>query len=92
MIFQFQKTGAKIAGALNSLAYDDDDDGLRDAGFIVAALKRALGYLNTSIAAAEKVAHKQLLDPERLKSFCAELFDVREEILALMQRYRFKPL
>jgi len=92
MIFQFQKIGAKIAGALNSLAYDDDDDGLRDAGFIVAALKRALGYLNTSVAAAEKVAHKQLLDPERLKSFRAELFDVREEILALMQRYRFKPL
>src|SRR6266566_9580035 len=34
MIFQFQATGAKIAGALNSLAYDDDNS--REGGFVVA--------------------------------------------------------
>ena len=78
-------TGAKIAGALNGLAYDED---LRDGGFIVAALKRALNYLHKSIAAAEKVENKNLLDSERLKSVRGDLFDIREEILSLMKRFR----
>jgi hypothetical protein len=85
MIFQFQTAGAKTAGALNGLAYDED---LRDGGFIVAALKRALNYLHQSVSAAEKVAGKNLLDSKRLESFRADLFEVREEILRLMKRFR----
>jgi hypothetical protein len=88
MVFEFQTAGAKIAGALNSLPYDDDDS--RDGGFVVAALKRALGYLHKSIAATERVASKNLLPQERLESFRAELFEIREEMLALMQKYREK--
>jgi len=88
MVFQFQTASAKIAGALDSLAYDEDDS--RDGGFVVAALKRALNYLHTSMAAADNVAQKQLLPPERLDSFRAELFEVREKILELMQRFRAK--
>lgn len=87
MVFQFQTAGAKIAGALNSLAYDDDDHH-RDGGFVVAALKRALSYLHKSIAAAERVAGKNLLPSDRLESFRQELFEIREEMLALMQKYR----
>jgi hypothetical protein len=89
MIFQFQITGAKIAGALDSLGYDED---LREAGLIVAALKRALNYLHKSVAASEKVAQKNLIPGERLESFRAELFAVREEILVLMKRFRDKPV
>ena len=88
MVFQFQTAGAKIAGALDCLAYDEDDS--RNGGFVVAALKRALNYLHTSMAAAEKVAQKDLLPPERLEAFRAELFEVREKILELMQRFRAK--
>jgi hypothetical protein len=86
MIFQFQTTGAKIAGALDSLAYEDNH--VREGGFIVAALKRALNYLHKSIAAAGKVSHKNLLAPASLDSFQADLFEVREEILNLMERFR----
>jgi hypothetical protein len=89
MIFEFQTAGAKIAGALDSLAYDDDDSS-RDGGFVVAALKRALNYLHKSVAAAERVAQKNLLPRERLESFRADLFEVREEMLSLMQRFRGK--
>jgi hypothetical protein len=87
MIFEFQTTGAKLAGALNGLAYDED---LRDGGFVVAALKRALNYLHKSIAAAEKVAQKKLLPSERFDPFRADLFDIREQVLALMERFRGK--
>ena len=87
MISQFQIAGAKIAGALDGLAYDDD---LRDGAFIVAALKRALNYLHQSMKAAEKVGSKKILPPERVECFRADLFSVREEILALMQRFREK--
>ncbi len=89
MIFEFQTAGAKIAGALDSLAYDDDESS-RDGGFVVAALKRALNYLHKSIAATGRVAEKDLLPGERLESFRADLFDVREEMLSLMQRFRAK--
>ncbi|HCP90592.1 MAG TPA: hypothetical protein DIT76_00865, partial [Spartobacteria bacterium] len=69
----------------DSLAYGDD---LHEPGFIVAALKRALNYLHKSVAAAEKVAQKKLIAPERLDFFRADLFDIREQILALMARFR----
>jgi hypothetical protein len=86
MLFQFQTTAAKLAGALNSLAYDED--GSREGGFVVAALKRALNYLHKSIAAAEKVAPKKLLPIERMEAYRSELFEIREQVLALMKRYR----
>jgi hypothetical protein len=89
MVFQFQTTGAKLAGALNGLAYGED---LREAGFIVAALKRALNYLHASIAAAENVAQNNLLEPKRLDAFRSDLFEIREEILALMEHFRRKPI
>jgi len=85
MIFEFQTTGAKLAGALNSLGYVGD---LREGAFVVAALKRALAYLHKSIATSEKVMEKRLVDSERLKRFRGELFGVREEILRLMKRFR----
>jgi len=89
MVSQFQTAGAKLAGALNSLAYDDDDHS-REGGFVVAALKRSLKYLHASIDASEKVATKNLLPPDKQRSFRDELFAIREETLALMQKYRDK--
>ena len=88
MIFEFQTTSAKLAGALNSFAYDDSNT--RDGAFVVASLKRAIGYLHKSVAATEKVAEKKLLPAERLELFRTELFDIREQILALMERFRAK--
>jgi hypothetical protein len=50
-------------------------------------VKRALNYLHTSMAAADRVAQKNLLPPARLGAFRAELCEVREKILELMQRF-----
>jgi hypothetical protein len=85
MVTQFQIVSAKLAGALNGLAYDED---LREGGFIVAALKRALTYLNASMSATDRVTQKRLIPGERIAAFRAELFRTREEILLLMQRFR----
>ncbi len=85
MVVNYQTLGAKLAGALDGLGYDDD---LREPGFIIACLKRARRYLNLSIEAAAKTAGKQLLPPRRLAAFRKEQFAVREEILALMKRFR----
>lgn len=86
MIFQAQTLGAKLAGALGGLAYDDSPEG----GFIVACLKRALKYFGASINASEKVRGKGLVDSERLEQFRSELFCIREEMLKLMKRFRQK--
>jgi hypothetical protein len=88
MLFEFQTAGAKLAGALDSLAYDED--GSRDGGFVVAALKRALNYVHKSIAAAERVEPKNLIPSDKMKPYREDLFEIREEVLALMQRFREK--
>ena len=85
MIFKYQCCAAKCAGALGGLAYEDDH---REPGFIVAGLKRALALLHESLEAAERVKTKAALPPEKLEPFLKELFAVREEILALMKRFR----
>jgi hypothetical protein len=87
MLFQTQVTGAKLAGALNSLAYRGEDV---DAGFVVANLKRALQYLHKAITAAKTVKTKNLLPVQELSAYQAGLFALREEILAQMKRFRKK--
>lgn len=85
LLSQYQTTSAKLAGALDGLAYGRN---LSEGAFIVAYLKRALGYLHAAHAALEKVAPKNLLPAETVASTRAELFSVREEILRLMQEFR----
>ncbi len=84
MLFETQTLGIKLAGALNGLAYD----GVMEAGFVVACLKRALVYFDGAVAAAAKVRAKGTLDPKRLADFRQALFLVREQVLRLMDRFR----
>jgi hypothetical protein len=84
-IFEFQTTGAKLAGALNGLA---EDRGLPDAAFTVAYLKRALDHLHKSQAGLEAVALKKLLPAKAVAGARKELFEIREGILKLMDEFR----
>jgi hypothetical protein len=84
MIFQVQTLTAKLAGALDGLAYDVDTDG----GFVVACLKRSLPYINRALASADSVLRKAILEEERVTFFRKRMLEVREEIIRLMSRYR----
>lgn len=84
MLIQAQTLSAKLAGALDGLAYDDDPEG----GFIVACLKRALKYFEASFDASNKVREAGTLDDARLQQFRADLFRIRSEVLDLMTRFR----
>lgn len=84
-IFEFQMTGAKLAGALNGIA---QDRGSADPAFIVACLKRALDHLHKSQAGLEAVAPKKLLPEKLLAEARKELFEIREGILKLMREFR----
>lgn len=84
LLFQAQTLSAKLSGALDSLAYDDDPDG----GFVVACLKRTLRLFGMAVHAAGIVSQKNLLPAASLKAFRDEFFGIRQEILALMQHYR----
>ncbi|HBA83355.1 MAG TPA: hypothetical protein DCZ95_04590 [Verrucomicrobia bacterium] len=86
MVFQAQTLSAKLAGALDSIGYDHFVEG----GFVVACLKRALQYFDRSIAASEKVRRKQLIDVADLNDFRRQLFEIREEMLRLIARFREK--
>jgi hypothetical protein len=85
LLAEYQITGAKLAGALNSLAYGREH---HDPAFIVACLKRALGHLQKAQAALEKVAAAGSLAKKRISALRTEFFGLREEILRLMEEFR----
>ena len=85
MIFEAEVTGAKLAGALNSLCYRGEN---ADPGFVVAYLKRALTYLHAALAAVSRVESKNLLPAGDLAAYRADLHAIRTEILALTKRFR----
>jgi hypothetical protein len=84
-ISEFQITGAKLAGALNTIARGA---ALPDPAFTVAYLKRALDHLHKSQAGLEAVAPKKLLPEKMIAETRKELFEIREGILHLMQDLR----
>jgi len=84
-ISEFQITGAKLAGALDGIARGE---GLPEAAFTVAYLKRALDHLHKSQAGLEAVAPKKLLPETMITEARKELFEIREGILRLMDEYR----
>jgi hypothetical protein len=84
-LFEFQTTGAKLAGALGSIARGT---ALPDPAFTVAYLKRALDHLHKSQAGLEAVALKQLLPETMIAEVRQELFEIRESILHLMDEFR----
>jgi hypothetical protein len=85
-VLQLQMTGAKLAGALNHLAYDDEPDN----GFIVAGLKRALHYVHKSLDAEVRVHRRGLIDPASLEGYHRELFHIRQHVVDLMKEHRSK--
>ncbi len=84
-IFEFQTTGAKLAGALEGIARGQ---GYSDDAFTVAYLKRALDHLHKSQAGLEAVAPKGLLPETMVAEARKELFEIREGILRLMDEFR----
>ncbi len=84
-IFEFQTTGAKLAGALSGIARGE---GFRDPAFTVASLKRALNHLHRSQAGLEAVASRHALPEALVAEARKELFEIREGILKLMDEFR----
>ncbi len=84
-VFEFQTTGAKLAGALSGIARGE---GFHDPAFTVACLKRALNHLHKSQAGLEAVVPKKLLPEAIVIEARKELFEIREGILKLMDEFR----
>jgi hypothetical protein len=85
LVSEFQIASAKLAGALGGIARGDGPD---DGAFTVALLKRALDHLHKAQAGLEAVAPKQLLPNEIIVETRGHLFEIREGVLELMQRFR----
>lgn len=84
-VFEFQTTGAKLAGALNPIARGF---AMPEPAFTVAYLKRALDHLHKSQAGLEAVVPKKLLPEKMVTEARKELFEIREAILRIMDELR----
>jgi hypothetical protein len=85
LLAEYQITTAKLAGALNGLAYGRDS---QHPAFVVACLKRALGHLHAALSALAEVGQRRVLDKKIGLRVTAELFGIRESILGLMAEFR----
>lgn len=84
-ISEFRITSAKLAGALNGVA---EGRGFRDNAFTVAYLKRALDHLHNSQSGLDAAGKKKVLPAAVVARARKELFEIREGILNLMDRFR----
>ena len=55
---------------------------------MVACLKRGLNHLHKAQAGLERVSSEKLLPEALVRKTRQELFEIREEILRLMERFR----
>ena len=84
-VFEFQTTGVKLGGALNTLTRGEC---FPEPAFTVAYLKRALDHLHKSQAGLEALAPRKLLPERMIVEARKELFEIREGILRLMDDFR----
>jgi hypothetical protein len=82
---EYQILAAKLAGALNDLAYGRN---LYEPGFVVAYLKRALSHLHAAQEALSRSELTNTLPRPIVDRVRTELFTIRESILELMDRFR----
>jgi hypothetical protein len=83
--FHFRTFSVKLSSALGFIARGDR---YIDSGMIIAWLKRALEIHNQALAAVVALAGHPKFPAERLTYYRTELFQIREEVLALIARLR----
>jgi hypothetical protein len=89
MLGCYMVVGPKIAGALTIGDHDRGPD-LNMSGLVVAKLKRAVGELSKSLAAANRLRESKRTLPFSIDDWIKEMLQTRQEILALMDDFRKK--
>lgn len=84
-VSQTMTLSAKLAGALGSLARGWDGC---ESGLTIAALKRALDVLHQALTASGALGAETPFPASQVAHYRAELFAIREEVLALMEKLR----
>ena len=82
---QFMTLSVKLSAALDFIARGECHP---DAGLIIAWLKRALEIHNATLTAADALTDHPKFPPERLAHYRAELFKIREAVLAIIAELR----
>lgn len=84
MVANLLQVSGKLAGALNGRASGYQPE----TGFVLAVLKRCLGWLNEAIAAANELLDQANEEEQRtvVGSLRLSAFEVREEIVALRRQ------
>jgi hypothetical protein len=82
---QFMTLHVKLSSALGFIARDR---GFTDRGLIIAWLKRALEIHNETLSAAGALDGHGWFPAERLAHYRAELFQIREAVLAIIAGLR----
>jgi hypothetical protein len=81
----FMTLSVKLSAALSFIARDRES---ADHGFVIARLKRALEIHNQTLTAATALTNHPHFPVDRLPHYRAELFQIREAVLAIIAQLR----
>jgi hypothetical protein len=87
LINAVMKAGAKLAGALNG---EEWPPGVEICASVIVRLKRARGYLDDALRAAESCREEKLITPGHLGPIVVELVDLAQEADELITELRAK--
>jgi hypothetical protein len=81
-----ESAGVRLSNSLGELAYGDDVD----KGFVIAGLKRSVHIIHQALDMLQVIEPLNLMTLEKGKQAQKTLFDMRQDILAMMKSYREK--
>ncbi len=84
VVFATMDLAAKLAGALNGLGSGLDPE----PGLVIAWLKRGLPVLDRALSGCEQAVTEKRVDPGWIAEVRAELFEIRTQMLELIQQFR----
>jgi hypothetical protein len=79
-----ETAGVRLSNTLGDVAYGDDVE----HGYVVAGLKRSVHLIHQALDMLQVIEQQHLLTSEAARNAQKQLFDLREEIIALMNAHR----
>lgn len=81
-----ESIGVRLSNTLGELAYDEEVD----SGFVIAGLKRSVHLIHQALNMLQAIEPMNLISLDRAKFMQKHLFEIREEIIAMMKQFREK--
>jgi hypothetical protein len=79
-----ESAGVRLSTTLGEVAYGEDVE----PGYVIAGLKRSVNLIHQALEMLQQIEPLNLIERSRAKESQHNLFELREDIIAMMRQYR----